>query len=100
MGIIDQVKILIQQKSDEYQASDPGQYDFWNGDLKYAYHEAMNWRNGMEQIWKSCNLGHCYMTSLCLRKWARKPTITRMVKCWLRSKGSSRGWIAWIKATM
>ncbi len=41
MGIIDQVKILIQQKSDEYQASDPGQYDFWNGDLKYAYHEAI-----------------------------------------------------------
>lgn len=40
MSIIEQITTLVRQKSDEYQANDPGQYDFWNGHLKYVYHEA------------------------------------------------------------
>lgn len=40
MSIVEQIKNLVQQKSDKYQANDPGQYDFWNGHLKYVYHEA------------------------------------------------------------
>lgn len=38
--IVSQIKALIQQKSKKYQEDDPGQYDFWNGHLKYVYHEA------------------------------------------------------------
>lgn len=38
--IIDKIKSLVRQKSNEYQAKDPGQYDFWNGHLKYVYREA------------------------------------------------------------
>lgn len=37
---VKQIEMLVRQKSDEYQANDPGQYDFWNGHLKYVYHEA------------------------------------------------------------
>ena len=40
MSIVEQIAALVRQKSDEYQASDPGQYNFWNGHLKYVYHEA------------------------------------------------------------
>lgn len=40
MSIVEQITALVRQKSDEYQASDPGQYNFWNGHLKYVYHEA------------------------------------------------------------
>lgn len=40
MTIVEQIMTLVRQKSDEYQAGDPGQYDFWNGHLKYVYHEA------------------------------------------------------------
>lgn len=40
MSIVEQIKNLVQQKSDKYQVNDPGQYDFWNGHLKYVYHEA------------------------------------------------------------
>lgn len=36
---VKQIEMLVRQKSDEYQANDPGQYDFWNGHLKYVYHE-------------------------------------------------------------
>lgn len=39
--IVEQIEALVRQKSDEYQANDPGQYDFWNGHLKYVYHEAI-----------------------------------------------------------
>lgn len=39
-SIVQQIKVLVCQKSDEYQANDPGQYDFWNGHLKYVYNEA------------------------------------------------------------
>lgn len=39
-NIVEQITTLVRQKSDEYQANDPGQYDFWNGHLKYVYHEA------------------------------------------------------------
>lgn len=41
-GIVDQIKILVQQKSDEYQANDPGDYNFWDGHLKYVLMEATN----------------------------------------------------------
>lgn len=40
ISVVEQIKTLVQQKSDVYQASDPGQYDFWNGHLKYVYYEA------------------------------------------------------------
>lgn len=40
MAIVEQVKTLIQQKSDAYQVTNPGHYDFWNGHLKYVYQEA------------------------------------------------------------
>lgn len=40
MEIVERVKKLIQEKSDEYWRNDPGKYDFWNGHLKYVYHEA------------------------------------------------------------
>ncbi len=40
MNIVEQITALVRQKSDEYQANDPGQYDFWNGHLKYVYYEA------------------------------------------------------------
>lgn len=40
MSIIEQITTLVRQKSDEYQANDPGQYDFWNEHLKYVYREA------------------------------------------------------------
>lgn len=38
--IVKQIETLVRQKSDEYQASDPGQYNFWEGHLKYVYREA------------------------------------------------------------
>lgn len=38
--VVEQIKTLIQQKSDEYLANDPGKYDFWNEHLKYVYQEA------------------------------------------------------------
>lgn len=41
MNIVEQITTLVRQKSDEYQANDPGQYDFWNGHPKYVYHEAI-----------------------------------------------------------
>ncbi len=40
MNIVEQVTTLVRQKSDEYQANDPGRYDFWSGHLKYVYREA------------------------------------------------------------
>lgn len=40
MDIVEQIKDLIKQKSDEYLAADPGKYDFWDGHLKYVYKEA------------------------------------------------------------
>lgn len=40
MNIVEQIETLVRQKSDEYQASDPGQYNFWEGHLKYVYREA------------------------------------------------------------
>lgn len=42
MSIVGQVKVLIRQKSDAYQANDPGDYNFWDGHLKYVYREATN----------------------------------------------------------
>lgn len=39
-NIVDQIKILVQQKSHQYQQNDPGKYDFWNGHIKYVYREA------------------------------------------------------------
>lgn len=42
MNIIEQITSLIQQKSNEYQANDPGNYNFWDGHLKYVYREATN----------------------------------------------------------
>jgi len=40
MNIVEQIKSFVQQKSDEYQANDPGDYNFWDGHLKYVYKEA------------------------------------------------------------
>lgn len=40
MDIVEEIRTLVQQKSEEYQKNDLGQYDFWNGHLKYVYHEA------------------------------------------------------------
>lgn len=39
--IVEQITTLVRQKSDEYQANDPGHYDFWNEHLKYVYSEAI-----------------------------------------------------------
>ena len=39
---VEQIETIIRQKSDAYQASDPGQYNFWEGHLKYVYQEATN----------------------------------------------------------
>lgn len=39
-NIVAKVKDLILQKSNQYLENDPGKYDFWNGHLKYVYHEA------------------------------------------------------------
>jgi len=41
-NITDQIQTLIRQKSDAYLANDPGEYDFWEGHLKYVYREATN----------------------------------------------------------
>lgn len=40
LNIVEQIKTLVRQKSEQYQRDDPGQYDFWNGHLKYVYYEA------------------------------------------------------------
>lgn len=40
MNIVEQITALARQKSDKYQANDPGQYNFWDGHLKYVYREA------------------------------------------------------------
>lgn len=39
-SIVERITALVRQKSDEYQAHDPGHYDFWNEHLKYVYGEA------------------------------------------------------------
>ncbi len=41
-NIVQQIKTLICKKSDEYQANDPGNYNFWDGHLKYVFKEAVN----------------------------------------------------------
>lgn len=40
MSIVEEIKKLIKEKSDEYLKNDSGKYDFWNGHLKYVYQEA------------------------------------------------------------
>lgn len=45
MNIVEQIKTLVQQKSAQYQKNDPGEYDFWNGHLKYVYDETIDLAN-------------------------------------------------------